>query len=280
MATGQVFHNLRETNEKVTGPAARKLVENSHIFDGPFDDLDILDNACGSGILTRELFALSKTQQQSNKTITRVVAADIGERMLAFVRQLAEESGWHQVETLRCDQASVPLDDGSFTHVLSSFGIFFSPDDGKVLAETLRLLQPNGIAGFASWKYLGWWHDVALPALEQNFPDAPALPHPSTIFPSKGWNDADQVRSKMEAAGLKDVSVEQLAFTPETEAASFAAACAFLVKGMAARLWPEEVFGRYGERIEPAFEQFVRQKYEGGRWNGQMIALIATGRKG
>lgn len=279
MATGQVFHNLRETNEKLTGPPARKLVENAHVFDGPFQDLKILDNACGGGILTRELFNLEEEQRQSDKIISRVVAGDIDERMLAYVKQLSEESGWKQVETLRFDQQSVPLEGASFTHVLSSFGIFFSPDDAKVLSETLRLLQPDGIAGFTSWKYLGWWHDIATPALSQSFPDAPALPYPGTIFPSKGWDDPSQVRSKMEAAGLKDVHVEELTFTPETEAESFAAACAFLVQGMAARLWPKEVSEKYAPEIQPAFARVLRERYEGGKWDGKMVALVATGRK-
>lgn len=278
MATGQVFHNLRATNEKLTGPPARSLVEQSHVFDGPFQALTILDNACGGGILTRELFALAK-DQDSDKTISRVIAADIDDRMLAYVKQLSEESAWHQVETMRFDQASVPLADATFTHVLSSFGIFFSPDDNKVLSETLRLLQPNGVAGFTSWKYLGWWHDIAEPALQSSFPDAPALPHPSNIFPAKGWNEPERIRGKMECAGLKDVQVEELSFTPETEAGSFAAACAFLVRGMAARLWPKEVNEKYAEHIQPAFERLLREKYEGGRWDGMMVALVATGRK-
>lgn len=279
MASGQVFHNLRKANEKVTGPPARKLIENAGVFDGPFHDLRILDNACGGGILTHELCALRDQQQDSNKTVASVVAADIDERMLDYVKQLASGSDWPQVETLRADQQSMPLQDESFTHVLSSFGIFFSPDDSKVLSETLRLLQTGGVAGFTSWKYLGWWHDIALPVLSETFPDAPELPHPATIFPSKGWNGPDQVRRKMEAAGLKDVRIDELSFTPETEAAGFAAACAFLVKGMASRLWPKEVFRRYGEEIQPSFERFLRAKYKKGRWNGKMIALVAVGRK-
>lgn len=278
MASGQVFHNLRETNEKVTRFPARKLVENAQVFNGAFQDLKILDNACGGGILTRELFAIFK-EQGSTKNITRVVAGDLDERVLDYVKQLSEESGWQQVETLRFDQASIPLENASFTHVLSSFGIFFSPDDGKVLSETLRLLQPNGVAGFTSWKYLGWWHDIAIPVLEKDFRDAPSLPHPSNVFPSKGWEDPEQVRGKMEAAGLKNVEVDELSFTPETEAESFAAACAFLVKGMAARLWPKEVNEKYAEQIQPAFARFLREKYEGGRWTGKMVALVATGRK-
>lgn len=280
MATGQVFHNLREANEKVTGPAARRLVENAHMFDGPFQELKIIDNACGGGILTRELFALARKHQTSDRSISRVVAADIDERMIDYVEQLAEENNWQQVETLRADQQSMALEGESFTHILSSFGIFFSPDDSKVLSETLRLLRPGGIAGFTSWKYLGWWHDIAVPVLAETFPDAPKLPHPATIFPSKGWNDPDQVHRKMEAAGLKYVQIEELSFTPEAEAAGFAAACAFLVKGMAAKLWPEEVFRRYGEDVLPALERYIRGKCKDGRWDGKMIALIAVGRKG
>lgn len=124
MASGQVFHNLRETNEKLTGPPARTLVENAHVFDGPFKNVTVLDNACGGGILTRELFGVSNQQQSQSTSISRVVAADIDDRMLAYVNQLRSDSNWQKVETMNFDQAAVPLDDATFTHVLSSFGIF------------------------------------------------------------------------------------------------------------------------------------------------------------
>ena len=199
--------------------------------------------------------------------------------MLAYVKKLSSDSAWHQVETLRCDEAAVPFEDASFTHVLSNLGIFFSPDDGKVLPETLRLLHPGDIAGSTSWKYLGWWHDLAVPVLGKCFPDAPMLPHPSAIFLSKGGDDAELLRSQLESAGFKDVAVDYLAFAPKTEDEGFAVACAFPLNGMAARLWWEEVSARYAERLEPEFLRILREKYQGGKWNGAIVALIGTGRK-
>lgn len=280
MASGQVFYNLREANEKLTGPPARKLIENAHTQYGAFSDVKVLDNACGGGILTKEFFCLHKQHQNQNQTaISRVVAADLDERMLAYVKQTSEQSGWQQVETMRFDQAAVPLEDASFTHVMSNFGISFSPDDGKVLSETLRLLESGGVAGFTSWKYLGWWHDIAMPVLANSFPDAPSLPHPTNIFPSRGWNEPNVVRSKLESAGFKNVAVEELSFTPETEPESFAAACAFLMKGMTARLWPKDVNENYAEQIQPEMVNYLRKRYEGGKWDGRMVALVATGRK-
>lgn len=82
----------------------------------------------------------------------------------------------------------------------------------------------------------------------------------------------------METAGLKNVQVKQLRFTPETEAASFAAASSFLIKGKAARLWPE-VFRSYGEEILAAFERCIRENCQDVRWNGTVVALLATGGK-
>ena len=274
-ATGEVHNNLRIENEKVTGPVALQLIQKSGIVHSSSDELVVLDNACGGGIVTRELFNLV----QNDKQIKRIVTGDLDDRMLAYVKQLSAESGWQQVETKQFDQASAPFDEATFTHVFSNFGIFFSPKDAEVLAETYRILQSGGIAGFASWKAITWWQEIALPALNKYVPGTPELPNPANIFPSPGWTDPEKVRSKLESAGFKDVQVDEYSFTPDVEPEGFSAACAFLVRGLAARLWSKEDNEKFADQIQPAMLRYLKENYADGKWTGKMTAIISLGKK-
>ena len=233
------------TNEQVTGPPAQEMIRLAGINESSI----VLDNATGGGVAA--LAAKAK------------YAADINDSMLA----LAKSRG---LNTLKADQSHVPLDSATLTHVTNAFGVFFSADDDAVLRETLRLLIPGGVAGFTSWKSIGWWADVA--------PHMPLpLPSPESLFPAK-WNDADVVREKMVRAGFSDVEVTEYVFRPEVSVEEFAEATAVLVKTIARRVWPEEDFVRYGPGIEGRIVDCIKDKYE-KTWNGVMTALITIGRK-
>lgn len=202
-------HCILLTNEKVTGPAAAALLRRSGISNSPnTDGLEVLDNATGGGILITELFHRLEQHPGSSPTVTRVVAGDINASMLQAVRlkkhdasQTSSSSLWAKVQISHLDQqALAPLADASFTHVFSNFGIFFCPDDDKALRETHRVLRPNGVAGFTSWKSIGWWEGVAQPALQEFVPDPPPLPTPGGLFPSRGWSEPEAILAKMEGA--------------------------------------------------------------------------------
>ena len=190
------------TNEKVTGPPAREMI----MLCGIDTQSIVLDNATGGGVA-----ALASNAKY---------AVDINNDML----ELAKSRG---LQTLQADQASIPLDSRSFSHIINSFGVFFSIKDEKVLQETLRLLEPDGIAGFTSWKFIGWWPEIVT---ELPLP----LPGPLDIFPSK-WNDPDVVRGKLLQAGFATVQVTEYSFQPKVEIESFAKAVMVLINTVAKR---------------------------------------------
>lgn len=268
-----------ETNELVTGPPAAEMLVRSGLFSTTRPDpLEIMDNACGGGILTAEVFNLAKANAQDTR-IKRIVASDTDDKMISYVHQRSQASGWKNVETMKIDQQSVPLADNTFTHIFNNFGVFFCPNDDAALSETLRITKSGGLAGFTSWKTIAWWPSMAMPAISAFIPDAPELPSPTTVFPTRGWSDPAAIPAKLEKAGFNDVQVSEYAFTPDVEAEQFAEACAVLIRVITKRFWSEEENQRFGNCIEPALLRYLRENFPSGKWNGQMVAIISTGKK-
>ena len=267
------------TNELVTGPPVAEMLRRSGLpGSSKAEPLEIMDNACGGGIATAGLLKLAKDNSTA-MNIKRILASDIDDKMVSYVEERSKASHWSNVEVLKIDQQSVPLADNTFSHVFNGFGIFFCADDAAAISETHRILKPGGIAGFTSWKQITWWQTLAMPALAYYLPDAPALPSPQTVFPARGWSDPDAIPSRLEKGGFKDVKVSEYSFTPDVPPDEFAEATAVLVKVITRRLWSEDDNKKYGDYIEGALNGYLREFYPYGRWNGQMVALISTGRK-
>jgi demethylmenaquinone methyltransferase/2-methoxy-6-polyprenyl-1,4-benzoquinol methylase len=83
----------------------------------------------------------------------RIYGIDISSGMLAVSRRRLEKAGlWNRVE-LTCDDAlKLPYADNSFDAVFMSFTLelFDVPEIPKLLAEIMRVLQPNGRVGVLS----------------------------------------------------------------------------------------------------------------------------------
>ena len=267
------------TNELVTGPPAAEMLRKSGLQGAtqskPFE---ILDNACGGGIVTAEVIKLANNHS-SDMHIKRIVAADIDDKMISYVQQRIKTSNWTNVEATKGDQQCAPFADNTFSHVFNNFGIFFCADDAAAISETRRILKPSGIAGFTSWKAIKWWESLAMPALEAFIPEAPALPSPNTVFPARGWSDPSAIPEMLEKGGFKDVYVSEYTFTPDVGPEEFAEATGVLVQVITKRLWSEEDNKKYGDQIEPALLRYLKESFPNGRWNGQMVAIVSTGRK-
>ena len=267
------------TNEKVTGPPAAEMLRLSDIAEAK--TVEVLDNASGAGILVDHLLRLSLTH--NTLQIKQVVAGDLDETILSFISKKQEaaatSSAWKDVAIKRIDQQSIPYGDATFTHVFSNFGIFFCRDDTKALSEAYRVLRRSGTAGFTSWKAITWWSQVAEPALAQHFPEAPKLPSPAGIFPSPGWNELGAIPPKLREVGFENIRVSEYSFAPRVKADEFAEAIAVLIKVVAKRVWPDEIFVKYAGKIEEALLRYLHDNYEGGIWDGKMTAIISLGRK-
>jgi SAM-dependent methyltransferase len=105
-------------------------------------DQRVLDVACGTGILAREVASRMRSSG-------RVVGIDPSPGMVAVARQFAPAVEWREGVA-----EALPFPDQSFDVVVSQFGLMFFADRRQALREMLRVLAPGGRVAVAVWDSL------------------------------------------------------------------------------------------------------------------------------
>lgn len=114
----------------------------------------ILDLGCGPGLLTRDLANMGY----------RGVGLDASPAMIAHSRQLAEETNIADEWSYQIgDVEAVSLPDQSFDAVICAGVIDYLETDHKILAETARLLKPNGRFLFCFTNKFGYTVSLSTP---------------------------------------------------------------------------------------------------------------------
>jgi SAM-dependent methyltransferase len=151
----------------------------------------VLDVACGTGILAREV--ASRIGPPG-----RVVGVDANPGMLAVARRLAPAVEWHEGTA-----ESLPFPDESFDAVVCQFGLMFFSDRHQASREMLRVLAPGGRLAVAVFDTLdsmpAYASEVALLQRTAGRPAADALRAPfvlgncnelMALFSDDGWRSA------------------------------------------------------------------------------------------
>ena len=99
----------------------------------------VLDVACGTGVLTREVAGRAGPGGA-------VTGLDLSPEMLAVAARLSPELRWQQGSA-----DALPFPDQSFDAVVSQFGLMFFPDPVAGLREMVRVLVPGGRLAVAVW---------------------------------------------------------------------------------------------------------------------------------
>jgi ubiquinone/menaquinone biosynthesis C-methylase UbiE len=112
------------------------------------DSSYILDNACGTGIVTQLIKA------KHPKAIIKCV--DLAPGMIDIIKWKVDELKWENVETDVLDVRNLKtLEGNSFTHVLTNFGFSPTPDDPagprKAAGEMWRVCKPGGVVVVTTW---------------------------------------------------------------------------------------------------------------------------------
>jgi ubiquinone/menaquinone biosynthesis C-methylase UbiE len=103
---------------------------------------DVLEIACGTGLVTREL------RDRLDPSI-RLVATDLSKPMLDYARkQLGDRPG---LEWREADAARLPFGDREFGAVVCQFGFMFVPDKKAAFSEARRVLEDGGRLLFNVW---------------------------------------------------------------------------------------------------------------------------------
>jgi ubiquinone/menaquinone biosynthesis C-methylase UbiE len=180
------------------------------LFDPYADDLshrvaasglqDVLEMACGTGILTRQLL-------KNLPPATRIVATDLSVDMVDYARRKLGPS--ERVEWRHGDAMQLPFPNASFDAVVCQFGWMFMPDKTVAAREVLRVLRPGGTFWFNVWDSLSQ-NDlprVVQAALEERFPVDP----PQFLPFAFGYHRRHIITAALEAAGFSRVSLVEVA---------------------------------------------------------------------
>lgn len=84
---------MSKWGETVTGPSARRLIEQAGLLEPSEGPLVIFDNACGTGVVTS---LLHETLVGSAKERLEITSGDISQRAVDAVQQRITHNGWQR----------------------------------------------------------------------------------------------------------------------------------------------------------------------------------------
>jgi SAM-dependent methyltransferase len=144
----------------------------------------ILDVATGTGLAARRVAARGAT----------VAGIDLGADLIAAATTFAGQAGL-KIDFRIGDAEKLPLEDGSFDAIVSTFGVMFARHPQAAAAELARVCRQGGRIGLATWtpdSTIAGLFKVMRPYMPE--PPAPAPPSPFA------WGSIDRVRQLLGAA--------------------------------------------------------------------------------
>jgi ubiquinone/menaquinone biosynthesis C-methylase UbiE len=124
---------------------------------------DVLDVAAGNGNATLA----------AARRFARVTSTDYVPHLLEKGAARAKAEAL-DIKFQVADAEELPFADGSFDVVLSTFGVMFTPDQGKAAREMSRVLRKGGRIGMANWTPEGFIGEM-LRVVAAHFPPPPGL---------------------------------------------------------------------------------------------------------
>lgn len=139
---------MYKAGEHITGPPGMDLIKQAGLLQTSLARPPvILDNACGTGILTTLLY--QSLPEETLKDM-ELICGDISTGMIEAVQQRIDENGWKGVKAqvvdgmvrvlslLVCNGADrhfqkTGFPDNHFTHVMTNFGIMLMPEPEEAL---------------------------------------------------------------------------------------------------------------------------------------------------
>lgn len=141
-----------------------------------------------------------------------VTASDLSPAMLAIAEARAKQAGLANMAFEIAELDKMPFGDGAFDAVISRFGIMYSPQPDRALAEARRVTKSGGRVAFMVWgpiesNTMLWTVLQAGNRLTGHF-DAGELEHPFC------YGEPGSLGRYFEAAGLTGITEEDHKFTP------------------------------------------------------------------
>ncbi|MDF0673457.1 MAG: methyltransferase domain-containing protein [Nitrospira sp.] len=158
----------------------------------------VLEMACGTGIVTRQLRAhLAPT--------VALTATDINPGMLDYAQKKPDLKG---IEWKQANIANLPFPDASFNVAVCQFGLMFVPDKDRAFREIRRVLVKGGLLTFSVWDRMenNPWGIIAHETVGGFFPENP----PQFFKTPCSFYDVDILRSLLTASGFDRINIRSV----------------------------------------------------------------------
>lgn len=192
----QLTGNMAERYEEFLVPVifvpwAEELLRRA----GQIEGQDLLDLACGTGIVAR----------MAADRGARVVGSDINAGMLAQAARCSEGLG---VRYEAADAQDLPFEDESFDLIICQQGLQFFPEKAGALAECFRVLRPGGRAIFCTARTVA--ENPLMHAQITAFGAHLGEETTGAIRAVCGFNDQRQIRDQFDGAGFDPVEIDHV----------------------------------------------------------------------
>lgn len=175
----------------------------------------VLEVACGTGVVTREL---AKLLPQT----CSILATDLNSAMVEHAQEIGtvRPVGWQAADVM-----DLPFAESSFDVVICQFSVMFFPDRIEAYRQIARVLRPGGIFLFNVWNGIeeNEFAHVVTESLRSLFPKDPPMflartPH--------GYFSPDLIATDLQKAGFEDFKITQRdsvssALSPEVPAIAY-----------------------------------------------------------
>jgi SAM-dependent methyltransferase len=153
----------------------------------------VLDVATGSG----------NTAIAAARRLCDVTGLDYVPSLIERARTRAEAEGV-RVGFDEGDAEALPVADGAYDVVLSTFGAMFAPNQEQTARELLRACRPGGRIGLASWTPDGWIGEVFRATGRH-------VPPPAGLRPPTRWGTEEGVR-ELFGSGVSTLTATRRSF--------------------------------------------------------------------
>jgi SAM-dependent methyltransferase len=224
---------------------------------------DILETACGTGIVTRAL------GRRLPETVS-ITATDLNQAMLDYAKTVP---GAPRVHWQQADAQVLPFPDAAFDLVVSAFGVMFFPDKAGAYRETCRVLRRGGRFVFTVWNNIETveLQFIAHSAVAALYPDDP----PGFLQRTPcGYHDVATIRADLARAGIVDATIKTISL--ESNAASARDAAVGFVRGtpLSSEIGARDPMGL--DRAEEAVTQALIARHGAGPIQARMQAHVVT----
>lgn len=216
LAAMQVYDELIAT---LFVPFAHDLVDR---LDPP-PGCDVLDVACGSGVVARSLAARIGRRG-------RVVATDISPAMLQIARDKPVDDNAAPIEWIEGPAAPLPVDDDTADVLTCQQGLQFFGDKTGALAEMRRALREGGRAAVTAWT--GVQDQPVFSALHGAI-DAVAGPEIAARYLGPWSLPGEEAAEHARVAGFASVELERITLPVELPGGTDAAVRTLAASGIA-----------------------------------------------